>query len=108
MAMRSTQLDGIANAQPETCLEPRRESMQRSQTNSSRCLCRLDLSTPARGNEKRGPRSEACHASVWLCLELLSIILGQVEERFTSLLVAVLMRRSGAIYADRALSKLYT
>ena len=67
----------------------------------------FDLSSP-RGNEKRGPRSEACHASEWLCLELLSIILGQVEERFTSLLVAVLMRRSGAIYADRALSKLYT
>ena len=84
MAMRSTQLDGIANAQPETCLEPRRESMQRSQTNSSRCLCRLDLSTPARGNEKRGPRSEAWHASVWLCLELLSLYLGQVEECFTS------------------------
>jgi hypothetical protein len=35
-------------------------------------------------------------------LELLSIILGQVEERFTSLLVAVLMRRSGAIYACTA------
>ena len=67
----------------------------------------FDLSSP-RGNEKPGPRSEACHASEWLCLELLSIILGQVEERFTSLLVAVLMRRSGAIYADRALSKLYT
>ena len=67
----------------------------------------FDLSSP-HGTEKRGPRSEACHASEWLCLELLSIILGQVEERFTSLLVAVLMRRSGAIYADRALSKLYT
>ena len=107
MAMRSTQLDGIANAQPETCLEPRREAMQHSQARSSRCLCSLDLSPP-RGTEKRGPRSEACHASEWLCLELLSIILGQVEERFTSLLVAVLMRRSGAIYADRALSKLYT
>ena len=83
MAMRSTQLDGIANVQPETCLEPRREAMQHSQGRSSRCLCRLDLSSP-RGNEKRGPRSEACHASVWLCLELLSLYLGQVEECFTS------------------------
>ena len=36
------------------------------------------------------------------------MLFGHVEERFTSLLVAVLMRRSGAIYADRALSKLYT
>jgi len=73
-----------------------------------RVVCATSAPARARGNEKRGPRSEACHASVWLCLELLSIILGQVEERFTSLLVAVLMRRSGAIYADRALSKLYT
>ena len=73
-----------------------------------RVVCAVRPPAPARGNEKRGPRSEACHASEWLCLELLSIILGQVEERFTSLLVAVLMRRSGAIYADRALSKLYT
>ena len=58
MAMRSTQLDGIANAQPETCLEPRRESMQRSQNNSSRCLRKVRLTSP-RGNEKRGPRSSA-------------------------------------------------
>ena len=96
-----------ARKRPETCLEPRRESMQHSQARS-RVVCATSAPTRARANEKRGPRSEACHASVWLCLELLSIILGQVEERFTSLLVAVLMRRSGAIYADRALSKLYT
>ena len=73
-----------------------------------RVVCAISAAARARGVEKRGPRSEVCHASGWLCLELLSIILGQVEERFTSLLVAVLMRRSGAIYADRALSKLYT
>ncbi len=48
------------------------------------CLsAEFDLSSP-RGNEKRGPRSEACHASEWLCLELLSLYLGQVEECFTS------------------------
>ena len=88
-----------ARKRPETCLEPRRESMQHSQARS-RVVCATSAPTRARANEKRGPRSEACHASVWLCLELLSIILGKVEERFTSLLVAVLMRRSGAIYAD--------
>ena len=83
MAMRSTQLDGIANAQPKTCPVTRREAMQHSKVRSSRCLCSLDLSPP-RGTEKRGPRSEACHASVWLCLELLSLYLGQVEECFMS------------------------
>ena len=66
MAMRSTQLDGIANAQPETCLEPRREAMEHSQARSSRCLCRSTSAppTPARGKEKQGPRSEACHVSL--------------------------------------------
>ena len=58
-----------------------------------RVICAISAAARARGVEKRGPRSEVCHASEWLCLELLSIILGQVEERFTSLLVAVLMRR---------------
>ena len=47
-------------------LEPRREAMHRSQGGSSRCLCSSTSAPPARGNEKRGPRSEACHASVWL------------------------------------------
>ena len=55
MAMRSTQLDGIANAQPETCLEPRRESMQRSQTSSSRCLVQYQLPR-ARAALKNGDR----------------------------------------------------
>ena len=65
-----------------------------------RVVCATSAPARARGNEKRGPRSEACHASVWLCLELLSIILGQVEERFTSLLVAVLMRRTAARFTQ--------
>ena len=84
------------------------EVHERAQERVLRVVCAISAAARARGVEKRGPRSEVCHASEWLCLELLSIILGQVEERFTSLLVAVLMRRSGVIYADRALSKLYT
>ena len=54
-----------AAARPETCPGTRWEAMQRSQTSSSPCLCRLDLSSP-RGNEKRGPRSEACHETMTL------------------------------------------
>ena len=54
MAMRSTQLDGIANAQPETCLEPRREAMQGSRPRSSRCL--RDLSSRARAAMKSADR----------------------------------------------------
>jgi len=104
MAMRSTQLDGIANAQPERVSN----RVGRPCRGRDRVLrvssVVFDLSSP-RGSEQRGPRSETCHASEWLCLELLSIILGQVEERFTSSLVAVLMRRSGVIYATICMYK---
>ena len=62
------QLGSLCDSQPrpKTCLEPRREAMQHSQARSSRCLCRSTISapTPARGKEKQGPRSEACHVSL--------------------------------------------
>ena len=51
-------LAAAARPRPETCLEPRREAMQRSQTSSSPCPCRLDLSSPrrARAAMKSGDR----------------------------------------------------
>ena len=73
-----------------------------------RVVCAISAAARARGVEKRGPRSEVCHASGWLCLELLSIILGQVEERFTSSPRGGINGHAAARFRKRALSKQYT
>ena len=93
-------LPATTRPRPETCLERRREAMQHSQARSSRCLCRLDLSSPARGHENRGPQSEAWHTSVWSGLERLPGQATVLRERMPRLLFSTLSGRDSLAAAQ--------
>ena len=81
MAMRSTQLDGFANARKNVS-----RTAWESRCASSRCLC--DLSSRQRGTHRDLKRATRATGRRGVNEALFgAIILGQVEERFT-LLVA--------------------
>ena len=68
MAMRSAQLEaGIAKrGHGQIRVSNRVGSPCSARDRVLRVVCAARPPRVPRGNEKRGPRSEACHASVWL------------------------------------------